>query len=238
MRLLTLAFYVAAIAFGLGCATDDATEDKRGGGDGDGNGAAGSTSNQDFGNSNATQPPPPAMDLMVTGDGCEAGHYVGSFKGMYLSPAAFEVFPVEIEAVDLIDPFGVEPPLPGFEFWLEASEEVVDCEPVPGEEFTFCPDFEVEGGVVRGQANALFPFEVELVGDLDCSAGVFRGILENGWYDALGVRYNFEGWMDSSYDAANAQFFDGTWAVTEPMSATGMAGGDGTWYAGWVMDTP
>lgn len=220
---------------GLGCATDDAKDDSRGGGNlGDGTaGNTGSTDGQDFGNSTAPQAPPPAANASISGGGCEAGHYVGSFTGTYLSPAAFELFPVPIEAVDLVDLTGQNPPLPGFEFWLEsAGEGMAEC----SAEDEFCFDFQVKGGIVRGQANGLFPFEVELVGDLDCSQGIFKGTLQNGWYDAFGVKYEFEGWMDSSYDSTNTQFFDGTWAVTEPAGM--MAGGDGTWYAGWVMDPP
>lgn len=167
---------------------------------------------------------------MVSGGGCKAGHYVGRLGGLYMSPAAFE-FPVPIETVDLPDLAG-GPDVPGFEFWLESDEEMVECESIPGEEFMFCPDFKVEGGIAQGWANGVFPFRMEINGELDCELGRFMGLLENGTYSVFGTDYFYEGTIDASYDAANTAFFDGTWAVSEPMGIN--AGGAGDWGAGLV----
>jgi len=239
-RMLSLCFALSIV----GCAADE--EAQRGSRESLSGGSAGSGAATDFGNSTGFVPPPPSTGAMVTGGGCKAGHYVGQLEGTYISPAAVGFTPQGVPIST--DPNNIDaavlnmlfPPAggvgPGFEFWLEASEEVVECEPVPGEEFTFCPDFKVEGGKAKGVANGLFPFEMDLKGQLDCDQGNFQGLIENGHYEVAGIPFYFEGTIEASYDAANSQFFDGKWDVTEPADPS--AGGNGTWYTGWVDDMP
>jgi len=246
----------------MGCSTDASDDSNRGNGsrsDGSaGNGGGGEDLDQSFGNSVGFVPPPPSMALEIAGGDCKPGHYVGQLDGMYTSPAAFGL-PVTITTDRSMAPAGffdpgawgipglgpapmamempmdmLEEEAPGFEFWLEASEEVVDCEPVPGEEFTFCPDFKVEGGKARGIANNEYPFEMDLTGELDCAAGKFQGVLENGWYEVAGVIYNYTGTIEGDYDSVNSEFFNGVWTVAEDVDPN--FGGTGTWYTAWVMD--
>lgn len=259
MPILALAGIVAIAA--PGCSKDDGDasngrgDTSQGGGSQSGGGAG--SGGQEFGNSEGFVPPPPSMNLDIAGGDCKPGHYVGQLDGMYTSPAAFGL-PVVISTDRSMAPPGffdlgawgipglppadpaampmmmLEEDAPGFEFWLEASEEVVDCEPVPGEEFTFCPDFKVEGGKARGIANNMYPFEMDLNGELDCEAGKFQGVLENGWYEVGGVIYNYTGTIEGDYDSVNAEFFNGVWTVAEDVDPN--FGGTGTWYTAWVMD--
>lgn len=237
MRVLFGWMCVAGLVLG-GCASDgDDSNDGRGSaGDGDGSAGSGTgagDSNLEFGNSDATQPPPPASNLAISAGGdCKAGHYVGTLGGMYRTPVLFELSQ-DFETEDVADLAG-GPDTPGFEFWLVASEGVAEC----SEDQEFCFDFKVEGGLAKGMAAGTVPFEMQLVGELDCGAGAFVGELQNGKYIFLGLEYFYEGTIEASFDSANDQFFDGTWAVSEPISvmAGGNAGGDGEWYAGWVMN--
>lgn len=232
------ALAVALAFFSAGCAADSG-EPTRGNAEGTGTASlgasgAGGTGGGDgsgFDNSTAPQPPPVAGDLSVSGGACKAGHYVGTLGGMYRTPLLFE-FPVQFETEDVPDPAG-GPDIAGFEFWLTASDEA-QCE--AGQEFCF--DFRIEGGMAQGYASGSVPFEMEMVGDLDCSQGVFVGELRSGKYTLAGIDYLFEGTISGSFDADNDQFFDGVWEVSEPASVMlgGNAGGNGEWYAGWIMD--
>lgn len=199
-------------------------------------GAAGSGGG-DFGNPDPALPPPPSGAVIQEGGGCKSGHYLGQLEGTYLSSVAFGMaVPISTDptAVDAAILTMLFPPAdgvsPGFEFWLEASDET---EPCAGDQ-EFCFDFKVEGGTAKGVANGLFPFEMELNGDLDCDQGKFQGLLENGWYEVAGLRFMYEGTIEADYDASMSAFFNGTWEVTEP--ADPMAGGDGTWWTAFVDD--
>lgn len=191
----------------------------------------------DFGNSDNPVPPPPVGTVIVGGD-CKPGHYLGQLEGMYESGAAFGFTPGGIPistdpkfiSTDVLN--ALFPPMggvsPGFEFWLNATGDTAPCE--VGEEFCF--DYVVEGGKARGVANGLFPFEMDINGQLDCSGGTFQGLLENGWYDVAGIRFFYEGTIESAYDSNQSAFFDGTWEVSEPADPN--AGGTGTWYTAYV----
>lgn len=253
--MLALAILGSAAIAAAGCSTDTDGGSKRGAGN-QSEGSAGDDG-QNFGNNTgAPLPPAPSMNLDITGGDCKPGHYVGQLDGTYSSPAAFGL-PIEITTDRSMAPAGffdfsafipglgpmdmmdmpmtmLEEEAPGFEFWLEASEEVVDCEPIPGEEFTFCPDFKVEGGKARGIANNMYPFEMDLNGELDCEAGKFQGLLENGWYEVAGTIYYFTGTISGDYDSDKSEFFNGIWTVQEDVDPN--FGGMGTWYTAWVMD--
>lgn len=229
-----------ALTLSFGCAADE-MEDR--GSESNLSGTAGTPAGpSEFGNSVGFVPPPPSTNLSVTGGGCKAGHYVGQLDGLYISPAAVGWTPTGVPIStnpDNIDAALLNmlfPPAdgvgPGFEFWLEASEEVAPC----GGDQEFCFDFKVEGGAAKGVANGLFPFSMELNGDLDCNQGHFEGLIENGMYEVAGIPFFFEGTITASYAADKAEFFDGEWVVTEPADPT--AGGEGTWYTAWVEDTP
>ena len=239
---MTRALLCMICVIAIGCATDE--EGARGDrDDGLGGGAAGAGGfgNADFGNSDDFVPSAPSGALQPGGDStCKAGHYVGQLMGVYLSPAAMGFTPSGVPVST--DPNNIDaavinslfPPAdgvsPGFEFWLEASDDAAPCS---GDE-EFCFDFKVEGGKAKGVANGLFPFEMDLTGDLDCGQGRFVGIIENGWYSVAGIVYEFEGTIEGSYDESRAAFFDGVWEVHEPADPT--AGGDGTWYTAWTQD--
>lgn len=220
-----------------GCATD-AEPGRVGRSDGSaGDGALTGVGSEAFGNS-AYVPPPVTGGAVVPGGDCTAGHYLGQLEGLYESPAAVGFTPGGIPistdpkfiSTDILNT--LFPPMggisPGFEFWLNASEDTAPCE--IGQEFCF--DYLVEGGKARGVANGLFPFEMDINGQLDCDAGNFEGQLENGWYDVAGIRFHYEGTLRGSYDAAQSAFFDGTWVATEPADPS--AGGEGTWYTALV----
>jgi hypothetical protein len=178
-------------------------------------------------------------------NGCAAGHYVGSFDGTYNSAAwGNGSVPLKIEAVPSMG-------RPGLEFWLEQTTQ--DC---AGAEF--CPDFTVKGGKIRGFANPFsdgrssqgsnngfaiaITFEIDFGGDLDCSTGQFRGLLQNGCYDVATLLFRFEGTAPASYDRASSSFTNGQWAVKElamqdvilPPDAN--IGGMGAWTAALAKD--
>ena len=58
------------------------------------------------------------------------------------------------------------------------------------------------------------------------------GQLLNGTYNAFGLDYSYEGTITASFNPVTDQFFDGAWAVQEPMGVT--AGGEGSWEASWT----
>lgn len=232
-------------AFAGGCSADGDS-----GSGGQASGGSGSSSNTgggnatsgSFGNSNATVPETTTTTGTSSGGAdCAPGHYVGSFDGTYNSAAwGNGSVPLMVEAV----PSGGRP---GLEFWLEATEEVcTDAE--------FCADFTVKGGKIRGFANP-FPdpnappdagpdpfaiavrFEIDFGGELDCSTGQFRGLLQNGCYDVFTVLYRFEGTAPATYDKPTSTFTMGEWEVKEtPMAGVifppdEKIGGMGSWTA-------
>lgn len=222
----------------IGCATPPEQSRTREGLAGD-DGTAGAPGSDAFDNANFV-PPPPTNASIVPGGNCKAGHYLGQLEGLYVSPAAVGFTPGGVPistdpkfiATDILNT--LFPPMggvsPGFEFWLNAAEDYSPCE--EGQEFCF--DYQVEGGKARGVADGLFPFELEINGQLDCDQGKFQGLVENGWYEVAGIRFFYEGTIEGSYDAAQAAFFDGKWKVHEPADPT--AGGEGTWYTAYVEE--
>jgi hypothetical protein len=157
-----------------------------------------------------------------TGGSCEAGHYVGAFTGTYNPGGLLSLTPLPVASVD-----NPVTGAPGLELWLNKR---------PGSEI-----FDASGGKVKGNANALYPFEIDLTGSLDCTAGKFTGQLD-GWYDAssgLGIAKSyFAGPVTADYDKITHQFVNGTWTVLEKQPDGGLPqlvapGGNGTWNATW-----
>jgi hypothetical protein len=208
-----------------------------------------------LGSSNANAPgvlltPSSAAQVGVaTGaNGCVPGHYVGSFDGKYNSAAwGNGSVPLQIEAVASMGK-------PGLEFWLEQSSQ--DC---AGAEF--CPDFTVKGGKIRGFANPFSDgrssgdgsssgmgfaiavrFEIDFGGDLDCSTGQFRGLLQNGCYDVATILFRFEGTAPATYDRMSSSFTNGQWTVKELALPDSLLppdpniGGAGAWKATLAQD--
>lgn len=164
---------------------------------------------------------------------CEAGHYEGSFAGLYYSRLNWPA-PFPVTGVDL-------PGLPGLQFDMKPAR--------PGE-----TTLEVNGKF-DGLADLVFPFRGDFVGTLDCKAGKFTGMMLNGDY-AIGPReliiienpihFAFEGPVTADYDKVTHTFVNGTWDAAEPVFG-GMPsvdlprnplrdgiGGSGVWSAGWI----
>ena len=141
--------------------------------------------------------------------GCRAGHYHGSFVGIY-SPA-IAVAPAPIPVTGDID--------------------LVLAESTSGE------FFEISGGKLGGVADLLFPFSADVKGRLDCATGkLVDGFLSNGVYIVGVIPYAFEGPLPASYDKQTHSFTGGTWDVAEPRWTTPkpLYGGSGTWTASYV----
>lgn len=178
---------------------------------------------------------------------CQPGHYVGAFGGTYNSAAwGNGSVPLSIAATPSMG-------RPGLEFWLEGIAR--DCR----SDEEFCADFTVRGGKIRGFADPFsdgnaedgnaadplivaVPFEIDFGGDLDCSRGKFRGLLQNGCYDVATVLFRFEGNAPADYEPASSSFTNGQWTVKE-MPAPGAwfppdanIGGMGSWEASLAND--
>jgi hypothetical protein len=187
----------------------------------------------------------PSAGAATGGGSCKAGHYVGSFDGLYNSAAwGNGAAPLTIAAVPSMG-------RPGLEFWLEESAGA--C--APGAEF--CADFTVKGGKIRGFADPFsdgdssstgdgfalaIRFEIDFGGELDCARGQFRGLLQNGCYDVATILFRFEGVAPGTYDPATSSFVDGQWMVKEmPMEGVlfppdASIGGMGSWNASLALD--
>ncbi len=159
---------------------------------------------------------------------CEAGHYEGAFAGDY-NPALVVVFSAG---------FSGSMPVSG-----NVSHDIMEDE--TGEYF------EVRDGVFEGMAMAMFPFQGEFYGKLDCTTVTFEGGLRNCFYIAFGLQFAFEGLARSRYDKNTHSFIDGVWSVTEldangvhppppeaypgqPLPPPPQLGGIGTWETTWV----
>lgn len=218
-------------------------------------GAAGSAAGGLPGVTTTSNIPPPTQTFVPTpgsttglGAGCVPGHYVGTFTGTYNSAAwGNGSVPLTVEAVPSMG-------RPGLEFWLEQSAG--EC--APGAEF--CADFTVKGGKIRGFANPFsdddepddddrgggfalaIRFEIDFGGELDCSSGQFKGLLQNGCYDVATILFRFEGTAPATYDQTSKSFTAGQWSVKEmempnvifPPDA--MIGGMGAWEASLATD--
>ena len=146
---------------------------------------------------------------------CEAGHYQGTFGGIY-GPSIIVVADLKVIPV-----FPVElPGSPGLAFDLMREGQ--------GEIFT------VSNGKMRGNALGAFPFTADIVGTLNCEQMKFDAKLVNGSYFIGPLEYMFEGPLIASYDKQSHSFIAGTWQVMEP--AWPGAGGGGDWSASWVRN--
>jgi hypothetical protein len=150
-------------------------------------------------------------EATATTGSCKAGHYTGSFAGMYASGLTFVGVPIPVAG--------------NLDLTLNESAD--------GEFFT------ISGGKLSGVADGLFPFSADVSGTLDCKkAELVDGKLSNGVYD-LGVQGitggTFEGPFPATYDKLTAAF-TGTWKVYEPKMSTPppIYGGNGTWQVTWV----
>lgn len=145
----------------------------------------------------------------TTAGSCKAGHYQGSFIGMY-SPS-IAVAPVPIPVAGNID------------LTLTQSSN--------GEYF------EITDGKVSGVADLLFPFSADVKGTLNCTTmQLENGFLSNGVYIVGVIPFPFEGPLTGEYDKVTHAFTKDTWTVGEPTWTTPPSpyGGSGTWEATWV----
>jgi hypothetical protein len=143
---------------------------------------------------------------------CEAGHYEGTFGGIY-GPSIIVVADLKVIPVFPID----LPGSPGLAFDLMREGQ--------GEVFT------VSNGKMNGNALGAFPFTADIQGRLDCDQLKFDAKLVNGSYFIGPLEYKFEGPLIANYDKQSHSFIAGTWQVTEP--AWPGAGGGGDWSASW-----
>ncbi len=159
------------------------------------------------------------------GASCQSGHYEGGFDGFYLSAATWG--------------WGTIPVAGNVAFDLGESST--------GEYYT------VSNGFMQGVALGMFPFEGEIVGDLDCNQAYFDGLMVNCRYIVGVIPYSFQGLLRSKYDKFNHAFVRGLWSVTEPAAdgtypdppdiepgnpppapwPAGVCGGTGNWSATW-----
>jgi hypothetical protein len=148
-----------------------------------------------------------------TGGSCEAGHYEGTFTGLY-GPSIIVVSDLKVIPVFPVD----LPGMPGLAFDLTRKGS--------GELFT------VSNGKMSGNALGAFPLSADIVGQLDCSTLKFDAKLVNGSYAIGPLVYNFEGPITADYDKQTHTFTNGAWTVTEP--AYPSAGGSGDWTVHWL----
>ncbi len=156
----------------------------------------------------------------VSGGSCEAGHYVGKFTGNYYTAISL-LGALPVSSTDSAATLG-GPILPGLEFTLNKK---------PGSEI-----LAISGGKIRGTANGLYPFEIDLLGNLDCSTGKFTGTMD-GWYSVAGIKTPFLGTVTADYNKITHQFINGKWTLHEPQPDGGFPpigmppGGSGDWNA-------
>lgn len=148
----------------------------------------------------------------TSGGSCKAGHYHGSFVGIY-SPG-IAVAPVPIPVAGDID------------LTLAKSQNG---------EF-----YDITDGKLSGVADLLFPFAADVHGTLNCTTLELEGgFLSNGTYIVGVFPYPFEGPLPSKYDKLTHAFTGGEWHVGEPKwtappDPPPLYGGNGTWTATWV----
>ncbi len=133
--------------------------------------------------------------VVPTGGSCEAGDYAGVFAGLYASQALIQA-------------------TMGFYTTIPVAGDVsfnIDEKPGSSGEW-----FEISDGHFRGSALAMFPFDGDFYGSLECSTRTFIGSLENCYYMVGADKYAFQGTAVSNYDPINHTFVGGMWSVTEP----------------------
>ncbi len=142
---------------------------------------------------------------------CPTGVYEGNFEG----EAGFLFALGPVSGLDLFDE---RPPLQ------------ITLSPLRGEEFAVSGN-----GVMRGNANGTFPFEATITGKLQCETKRFQATLVGSVQLVLdGVRNDFTGTMESSYDSDARAFAAGTWTVTGSDADGGFdlgLSGSGSWSA-------
>jgi hypothetical protein len=142
---------------------------------------------------------------------CKAGHYHGSFTGIYSPSIAFA---------------------PGVPIPVAGDIDITLDESADGEFFS------VSNGKISGLADLLFPFQADVKGTLNCTTGKFEnGSLENGTYIVGVIPYNFSGPLPADYDKLTQSFTNGKWTVGEPAWSTNpppVYGGSGEWNAAWT----
>jgi hypothetical protein len=132
---------------------------------------------------------------MPLGGSCEAGNYAGAFTGLYASQALIQA-------------------TMGFYTTIPVAGDVkFNINEKPGSNGEW---FEISDGHFIGTALAMFPFDGDFYGALECSTRSFQGTLENCYYMVGGDKYAFQGIAVSNYDTFNHTFVGGMWSVTEP----------------------
>ena len=133
--------------------------------------------------------------IVPTGGSCEAGDYAGAFTGLYASQALIQA-------------------TMGFYTTIPVAGDVsFNINEKPGSSGEW---FEISDGHFRGSALAMFPFDGDFFGSLECSTRSFTGTLENCYYMVGADKYAFQGIAVSNYDTVNHTFVGGMWSVTEP----------------------
>jgi hypothetical protein len=150
-------------------------------------------------------------DLVNAPGGCKAGHYTGSFNGVYSSFVTFIGLPLDVSGnVDL---------------YVDESTN--------GEYYT------ISNGHVSGVASlfdggGLFggdgggggiPYSCDVVGTLNCKTKkIDNGMIQNCAYcvgieddagNCFGIEGNFAGPVTADYDSSIHAFINGTWAANE-----------------------
>jgi hypothetical protein len=153
--------------------------------------------------------------VVVVGN-CPTGRYTGNFKGT----AGFLIPTTDISGLEL---FNDQPPLQ------------ITLSPGSGSEFVV-----VGNGVMRGNANGTFPFEATIKGNLDCNTRQFKATLVGSVQLFLeGIRNDFTGTMEASYDTDAQAFSQGSWMVTGSSADGGSDFGltaNGSWSAAHASD--
>jgi hypothetical protein len=153
---------------------------------------------------------------------CEPGHYPGLFDGLY-SPSMIGLPMIPCNGTLSLNL--VDGPAPEI---LEATD-----------------------GLFGGIAVGFFPMEGTAHGTLDCSTGMFEGVME-GSYSYQQYRYDFQGVVRAIYSKDRHAFINGVWSVVEtypdggisygqplpvqpgqplPIIPPGFSGGVGQWTA-------
>lgn len=156
-------------------------------------------------------------DASVTFEGaCSSGVYRGTFEGN----AGFIITTTPVTGLDLTAG------KPALELTLQ--------EPANGEFIS------IGKGTMRGNANATFPFEATIDGQLDCRTKQFKATIVGSVQLFLdGIRNDFTGTMSSSYDTSTNALTDGMWTVmgssADGGSDLGLTG-NGKWNAKYSGD--
>ncbi|HEX4351348.1 MAG TPA: hypothetical protein VHZ95_00515 [Polyangiales bacterium] len=141
---------------------------------------------------------PTSVDL----GGCLPGNYEGTFGGLYWSYIA-TLAPISGLSVPIADIELPDAPS-GFHFTVmpaEGGETVLKIK-----------------GVMDGNADLVFPFSADIVGELDCKTKTFTGQMINGMYSVLIqglIAQSFTGVLNGDYDVRTHTFVNGTWDVWE-----------------------